>query len=111
MSSKIGGGNGTATLGPAKHLPKPIGKDVAKDVTKNRAYSHPALSNHDARRVGVEALCNPRAVFKYLYGMPQRAMMRERIERALRALHLEHLIGYKTRAAATAAENARSAKD
>jgi hypothetical protein len=99
-------GNGTIARAPLASLPKPLPKPIRRggeDFT-----SHPSLSNHDARRVGVEALCDPRTVFKYLHGGPQTRMTRERIERALKACGFEHLIGYATQAAAVRAQNERA---
>jgi hypothetical protein len=45
--------------------------------------SYPGISQHDLRRVAVEAACDPRVVVKYLRRMPQPSTMRARIEAAL----------------------------
>jgi len=66
---------------------------------------HPAIRPHDLRRVAVCAVIDPRSVVKYLMGVSILEMTRLRVERGLRACGLEHLVGYATRAAATAAAN------
>jgi hypothetical protein len=55
-------------------------------------HSHPGISQHDIRRVAVSAACDPRVVVKYLRKMNQPSTMKERIERALRACELGHLV-------------------
>jgi hypothetical protein len=47
------------------------------------------LDAHERRRVAVEALCDDRSVKNYLDGKPLRAMVRTRIETALRKLGFE----------------------
>ncbi len=44
------------------------------------------LSQHEQRRVCVEAPCDPRTLRKYLRGLPVRPMATVAIERALRRL-------------------------
>lgn len=56
-------------------------------------YTFPGVSNHDLRRVAVEATCDPRCVVKYLRGMNQYDTVKQRIERALIACGLERLVG------------------
>lgn len=69
------------------------------------AHAHPAMSAHELRRVAVEALCDPRTIVKYLRGGSQPPLVRERVERALRACGHEHLVGYATQSAIVRAAN------
>ena len=120
MANGKSDGNGAGA--PHREVPKRLAKHrspeaetasvavafVAPKVPdKSRVYSHPALANHLARKVAVEADCDPRAVFKYLWGMPQHALMRERIERALTKTGHADLVGYATRMKVNASMNAR----
>ena len=118
MASGSTKGNGA---GPRRDAAPPIDKRLSKSLEnglRNGAppvprshgedyHSHPLLSNHEARRVAVAALCDPRTLYKYLHGAPQNALVKERIEKGLRETGHENLIGHATRQAATRAENAR----
>ena len=91
MVGKNGTKNGAELL-LAKSLEKPIPKDEPREPRD--FHSHPKLSNHAAREIAVKARCDPRAVFKYLHGGKQGAMMRARIEEAMAACGAAHLVGY-----------------
>lgn len=67
------------------------GNGVAR--TNGSVYTFPGISNHEIRRVAVEASCDPRCVVKYLRGMPQPNTMRSRIADALGACGMNHLVG------------------
>lgn len=54
--------------------------------------SFPGISQHDLRRVAVEAACDPRVVVKYLRRMPQPSTMRARIEQALKKCELDRFV-------------------
>ena len=46
------------------------------------------LSDQDVRRIAAEAFCDPRTVRKHLAGETVRLSVRERIEKAMKKLHL-----------------------
>ena len=48
----------------------------------------PTVGAHEARRIAVEAIADPRTVVKYLSGAPVRSTVAVRIEAALRTMHL-----------------------
>lgn len=51
------------------------------------------LTHHDVRRIAVEAVCDPRTIERYLRGERLGShTMRQRIEKALRALGLDSLL-------------------
>jgi hypothetical protein len=97
------GSNGTTHA----RAPAPV-VELAPAPRKPSVYTHPALSNHEIRKVSVHAMCDPRCVVKYLRGLPQPETMRERVRAALRACGLESLVGYPVSAAANADAAARS---
>ena len=121
MGSTKGGANGAAgggatqpkslakSEGPSttSAAPMPPPRPAAAAAAPRAVYSHPALAKHLARKVAVDADCEERAVFKYLAGLAQHPLMRERIERALVKNGHPDLVGYATRTKANAAINAR----
>ena len=52
----------------------------------------PALPAHKVRKIACAAEADPRTVYKVINGEPTRHQPRERVERALKAAGLEHLI-------------------
>ena len=80
-----------------------------KPTRKVSIYSHPKLSMHELRRIGVAAGCDPRAVVKYLKDLNITAMSRVRVERGLRKCGYAHLIRRTDDDAGTAASTNASA--
>lgn len=58
-------------------------------------HSHPRVSNHDLRRIAVEAICDPRTIVRYLRGESMSQLQATRIEQAFRALSLESLLALR----------------
>jgi hypothetical protein len=56
-------------------------------------YTFPGVSNHEIRRVAVQAMCDPRCVVKYLRGMRQPQTVRARVAAALEACGMAKLVG------------------
>jgi hypothetical protein len=86
------------------HPPSPLPEPPPPVVERISVYTHPALNNHEIRRVAVQGMCDPRCVVKYLRGMPQPETMRERVRRALNETGHASLVGYPTTSAVNRAE-------
>jgi hypothetical protein len=57
-----------------------------------KEHSTGRLEAHEVRQLSVQAEVDPRTVVRVLEGLPTKGLQRTRVERALRAAGLDHLI-------------------
>jgi len=81
------------------------------DQMQPNQWTHPALTQHEIRRVAVAAMSDPRCVAKYLWGtFSQPSPVRERVAAGLRECGYAHLIGTPEQRVEASANRARVAQ-